>query len=222
MAKFPTSQVEHRLLGLGVRQITMFYFNTYAMGLYLSVGDFQRAKSMRFSNDSDRREYLLKDCRQVSLMLLSARSTNGGHLKNAFTKMLSDRARSQALETDAKVQEAIQAFGNSFPKSTMQIGTQIAFNIVDGKQVRVSHYGKDIIGDIESEWLASNLLGVYLDLKHPLIESLKNQTFASLYCTFSFLDPFFFETVDKVLKRRQRSHLLNAFDFSYTMLSACQ
>lgn len=45
-AALPNStQTEHTLLGVGVRQITFLRFNTYAVGLYLSEQDVKRIRA---------------------------------------------------------------------------------------------------------------------------------------------------------------------------------
>lgn len=45
VAEFPASDCRHRLLGLGIRQITIFRFNTYVMGIYLSDLDIERLRN---------------------------------------------------------------------------------------------------------------------------------------------------------------------------------
>lgn len=138
--QFCGSKYQHRLLGLGVRQITLFRFNTYTLGLYVTEDDLKAATQQKLDSEDAKRDFLLAQCREVTLRLLSARSTNGGHLKNAFTKMLTDRAKSQGVEADEAIDKAIQEFGASFPKSTMQIGTEITFTKVGLNRVRVSHH----------------------------------------------------------------------------------
>lgn len=172
LAKFAGTSDNFCLLGTGARLITWFKFHTYAMGIYTTENDLKNIKLVDFKEESDKISYLVHKTSKIGLKLKSARSTNGNHLRNAFTKMLSDRSKSQGFSSENE--DAIKRFGTAFPKSTMLVGSEIDI-VKIGKDCVKCYYLGELTAEIQSEWLATNLVGAYLDRENPLIEDLKSQ-----------------------------------------------
>ncbi|KAI3632665.1 hypothetical protein MIR68_009307 [Amoeboaphelidium protococcarum] len=174
-------KIKLALKALGVRQLTIFKFNTYVMGLYMP--DSNKGGAVR--------EYALR--------LIPSRATNGSHLRNAFVKMLNQRLQDDIKSGDidedlaGDCKQAIdQLCQGAFPASK-QIPTNShitihASNINSEKQCNVKVYFGlnadqnlneqlltfELHSSPSAQWLTNTLLKAYIG-DNPLIPSLAEQ-----------------------------------------------
>lgn len=120
--------------GIGVRKVTWFHFHTYAMGVYKNPT----------SND-------------VILRLVPTRSSNGSHLKNAFTRLL--------LAQPSPDVDVVTEFGSWFPTGNLMEGQPMdihcSLNSDDTTSVTMTTVNDRVLGTVKSKWLNATLLTLY-------------------------------------------------------------
>jgi hypothetical protein len=151
------------------------------MGLYIPTEELKRAQSAKLTTDVDKHDFIVNQCDQVVLRLVSARTTNGTHMKNAFTRMLTERLSTAKpsgndQESEESIKAAIAEVGLAFPAVTIATGSVVNFTRIGSDTIQIST-DERVIAIINSKWLASNLVAAYVDLKSPLIHSLARETF---------------------------------------------
>ncbi|CAG8584305.1 11724_t:CDS:2, partial [Ambispora leptoticha] len=173
-----------RLIGFGVRTLSFLKVKAYVVGLYVREQDI---KVLRNWKDFDKEKFLstgdesmahalLDQPIEFAIRIVPMRDTNGAHLRDGFTRSLTNRIQyvDEELTGDdqSKIVDAIAEFKKIFPKTVVKKGNELIFTKqVDGC-LRMAYHGKEL-GTIHNHWLAKNLLMGYLAAKSPISEKAK-------------------------------------------------
>jgi len=131
-----------RLLGMGVRKITFLKVQVYVVGLYAKASDLDdhnsrfRAlpevqKFQRTDMDSSDTAFkaLVQAPVELILRIAPVKNTNGPHLRDGFTRNLTQAAKDQKLNEpdNEEAMEGIMQFKNLFPKGKINVGQALLF-----------------------------------------------------------------------------------------------
>jgi hypothetical protein len=148
---FPAVLHNLSLAAVGVRRVTWLQFHTYAMGVYLSTADGSDLSLLR---------------------LVPTRSTNGKHLRNAFTRSLDARCEEKVLADPSKREqhlETVKEFCSWFPQTiTEGVPLDIHCNMsADQQKCSIKMTCKGVLlGEIVNDssaarWIVTELLKFY-------------------------------------------------------------
>ncbi|KAF9294557.1 chalcone-flavanone isomerase-domain-containing protein [Linnemannia elongata] len=171
-----------RLLGLGVRKITFLKVQVYVVGLYAKESDlddhnsrfralpevqkFQRTDSA--SSDTAFRA-IVQNPIELVLRIAPVRNTNGPHLRDGFTRNLTQAIKHQNLN-DIENEEAMKGiieFKNLFPKGKIQAGQAMLFRKSPDGSMSIELDG-EVLGTTRNSWLIETFFLGYLQGENPI------------------------------------------------------
>ncbi|KAF8944024.1 hypothetical protein BGZ47_004752 [Haplosporangium gracile] len=171
-----------RLLGLGVRKITFLKVQVYALGLYAKASDlddhnsrfralpevqkFQRTDAA--SSDTAFRA-IVQNPIELILRIVPVRNTNGPHLRDGFTRNLTEAIKQQSLN-DVENEEAMKGiieFKNLFPKGKINAGQAMLFRKSPDGSMSIELDG-EVLGKTSNTWLIESFFLGYLQGEHPI------------------------------------------------------
>ncbi|KAG0043891.1 hypothetical protein BGZ83_010933 [Gryganskiella cystojenkinii] len=173
-----------RLLGLGVRKITFLKIQVYVVGLYAKASDLDDHNSrfralpevQKFQrSDMDSSDTAFKAIVQTPIELIlriaPVRNTNGPHLRDGFTRNLTQAAKDQKL-SDPELEEAmdgIMQFKNLFPKGKINVGQALLFRKSPDGSMTIQ-LDEEELGSIRNNWLIETFFLGYLHGEKPISE----------------------------------------------------
>ncbi|KAF9428119.1 hypothetical protein BGZ76_002058 [Entomortierella beljakovae] len=173
-----------RLLGLGVRKITFLKVQVYVVGLYLKESDLNDHNSRfrilpevqkfqqhdRVSSDIAYRAMIQTPIEMV-LRIVPVRNTNGPHLRDGFTRNLTQAAKEQKLSEpeNEDAMDGIMEFKALFPKGSINTGQAMIFRKLPNGTMTIS-LDDDILGTVQNTWLIENFFLGYLKGDNPISE----------------------------------------------------
>ncbi|KAG0299975.1 hypothetical protein BGZ97_003456 [Linnemannia gamsii] len=171
-----------RLLGLGVRKITFLKVQVYVVGLYAKASDlddhnsrfralpevqkFQRTDTV--SSDTAFRA-IVQNPIELVLRIVPVRNTNGPHLRDGFTRNLTQAAKHQKLD-DIENEEAMKGiieFKNLFPKGKINAGQAMLFRKSPDGSMSIELDG-EVLGTTRNTWLIESFFLGYLQGENPI------------------------------------------------------
>ncbi|KAG9068099.1 hypothetical protein KI688_011691 [Linnemannia hyalina] len=171
-----------RLLGLGVRKITFLKVQVYVVGLYAKASDlddhnsrfralpevqkFQRTDAI--SSDAAFRA-IVQNPIELVLRIAPVRNTNGPHLRDGFTRNLTQALKRQNLN-DIENEEAMKGiieFKNLFPKGKILAGQALLFRKSPDGSMSVELDG-EVLGETRNTWLIESFFLGYLHGENPI------------------------------------------------------
>ncbi|KAI9232023.1 MAG: chalcone-flavanone isomerase-domain-containing protein [Podila humilis] len=171
-----------RLLGLGVRKITFLKVQVYVVGLYARVSDlddhnsrfralpevqkFQRQDDV--SCDTAFKAMVLTPI-ELILRIAPVKNTNGPHLRDGFTRNLTESAKKQKL-SEPDLEEAMQGileFKNLFPKGKINVGQAMIFRKSPDGTMTIQ-LDDEVLGTTSNQWLIENFFFGYLQSQNPI------------------------------------------------------
>ncbi|KAG0242537.1 hypothetical protein BGW41_003895 [Actinomortierella wolfii] len=171
-----------RLLGLGVRKITFLQVQVYVVGLYVKASDLDDHNSrfrtipeiQKFQKDDNQSadeayRAMVRAPVELVLRIAPVRNTNGPHLRDGFTRSLTQAAKDQKLNTvdNEEAMDGIMEFKNLFPKGKINVGSALLFRKhADG--IMTIEFDGETLGIIKNEWVIENFFMGYLQSKKPI------------------------------------------------------
>ncbi|KAG0273391.1 hypothetical protein BGZ95_010797 [Linnemannia exigua] len=171
-----------RLLGLGVRKITFLKVQVYVAGLYAKASDlddhnsrfralpevqkFQRTDAA--SSDTAFRA-IVQNPIELVLRIVPVRNTNGPHLRDGFTRNLTQAAKQQKLN-DIENEDAMKGiieFKNLFPKGKINAGQAMLFKKSPDGSMSIELDG-EVLGSTRNTWLIESFFLGYLQGDNPI------------------------------------------------------
>ncbi|KAK3845116.1 MAG: chalcone isomerase [Linnemannia gamsii] len=171
-----------RLLGFGVRKITFLKVQVYVVGLYAKASDledhnsrfralpevqkFQRTDAV--SSDNAFRA-IVQNPIELVLRIVPVRNTNGPHLRDGFTRNLTQAAKQQNLN-DIDNEEAMKGiieFKNLFPKGKINAGQAMLFRKSPDGSMSIELDG-EVLGTTRNTWLIESFFLGYLHGDNPI------------------------------------------------------
>ncbi|KAF9137186.1 hypothetical protein BGX30_010478 [Mortierella sp. GBA39] len=171
-----------RLLGLGVRKITFLKVQVYVVGLYAKASDlddhnsrfralpevqkFQRTDAV--SSDAAFRA-IVQNPIELVLRIAPVRNTNGPHLRDGFTRNLTQALKHQNLD-DFENEEAMKGiieFKNLFPKGKILAGQALLFRKSPDGSMSIELDG-EVLGETRNAWLIESFFLGYLHGVNPI------------------------------------------------------
>ncbi len=170
MAPQGDKQVRQDLLGVGVREKTIFKVNVYAMGFYVdlaaAVPVLKKAAGARTlkeaMKDKEFHAAFLKDDFGKTLRWVMARDVGGEDIAEAFSDSLEPRVKKAKLSEEArKAAEAAMKTFRAYFSSELTEGTELLFHWEPGGRLHTSVGGVKK-GMITNLALCTALFDVYL------------------------------------------------------------
>ncbi|KAF9964004.1 Altered inheritance of mitochondria protein 18 mitochondrial [Modicella reniformis] len=177
-----------RLLGLGIRKITFLKVQVYVVGLYAKVSDlddhnsrlrvlpevqkFQRTDQA--SCDTAFRA-MVQTPIELILRIQPVRNTNGPHLRDGFTRSLTQAAKEQKL-SEIENEEAmggIMEFKNLFPKGKINTSQALLFRKSPNGTMTVQ-LDDEVLGTTRNTWVIETFFFGYLDGSKPISEKARD------------------------------------------------
>ncbi|KAF9974846.1 hypothetical protein BGZ73_001661 [Actinomortierella ambigua] len=171
-----------RLLGFGVRKITFLQVQVYVVGLYAKVTDLDDHNSrfrtipeiQKFQKDDhqsadDAYRAMVLAPVELVLRIAPVRNTNGPHLRDGFTRALTQSAKDQKLNSvdNEEAMDGIMEFKNLFPKGKINVGSALLFRKhADG--IMTIEFDGETLGTIKNAWVIENFFMGYLQSKKPI------------------------------------------------------
>ncbi|KAI9328301.1 chalcone-flavanone isomerase-domain-containing protein [Zopfochytrium polystomum] len=198
----PPAENVFYLLGFGVRQVTMLYFNVYVVAMYADQGSLAGIRHspkwktytptavLKGTEDSYyAKDFVRRPGCELSLLLRPVRQTTGVHLRQGFSKFLNDtlarEVKSGALketgsfpagttEEDRKAlaSAAIKELEAKFPIGPVDKGQSFIFTKRADGSLRFEMDGREL-GVIQSKWLAERFFEGYLAHEKPISNKLR-------------------------------------------------
>ncbi|CAG8517807.1 8555_t:CDS:2, partial [Diversispora eburnea] len=106
----------------------------------------------------------------IALRIEPVRNTNGQHLRDGFTRTLTNRLQNEHHLNEFEIEqilEAIKEFKSKFPKTSIKAGTSMILTKQKDGNLRMEYEGK-YYGTIENLWIAKNLFMGYLTSNNPI------------------------------------------------------
>ncbi|CAO3568158.1 unnamed protein product [Mortierella alpina] len=171
-----------RLLGLGVRKITFLKVQVYVVGLYAKASDlddhnsrfralpevqkFQRTD--KASSDTAFRA-MVQNPIELILRIAPVKNTNGPHLRDGFTRSLTQAAKEQKLSEpdNEEAMEGIMEFKNMFPKGKINVGQALLFRKSPDGTMTVQ-LDDEVVGTVRNKWVIENFFLGYLQGENPM------------------------------------------------------
>ncbi|KAI8353722.1 chalcone isomerase [Mortierella sp. GBAus27b] len=177
-----------RLLGLGVRKITFLKVQVYVVGLYLKVSDLDdhdsRFRAMPEVQKFQRTDQASADTTfraivqtpiELILRIQPVRNTNGPHLRDGFTRNLTQAAKEQKL-SEVENEEAMQGimeFKNLFPKGNISTNQALLFRKSPDGTLTVQLDGEEL-GTTRNTWVIENFFFGYLQGNRPISDKARD------------------------------------------------
>ena len=161
-----------KLLGTGIRRVTIFQFDAYNLSLFISNADIERiTRKKRWIQEFDKsklqtpdKEFFIKDLLESDLVLeiKPTRVTGGGHLVNGIAKFLNQKYKDYALNpVEAKeFKNMLTLLKNSFPKLQIIKDASILFKKRDD-ELQILLNGHEIV-KIDNKYLTRWFFEAYL------------------------------------------------------------
>ncbi|KAI1315177.1 Altered inheritance of mitochondria protein 18 mitochondrial [Mortierella claussenii] len=177
-----------RLLGLGVRKITFLGIQVYSVGLYGKVSDLDdhnsRFRALPEVQKFQRTDQASADTAframvttpiELILRIAPVKNTNGPHLRDGFTRNLTQAAKDQKLsETDnAAAMEGILQFKNMFPKSKIGTDQALLFRKSPDGSMTIQ-LDDEVLGTIHNQWVIETFFFGYLQGENPISPSARD------------------------------------------------
>jgi hypothetical protein len=177
-----------RLLGLGVRKITFLKVQVYVVGLYAKASDqddhnsrfralpevqkFQRTD--KASSDTAFRA-MVQTPIELILRIAPVKNTNGPHLRDGFTRSLTQAAKEQKLSEpdNEEAMDGIMEFKNIFPKGKINVGQALLFRKSPDGTMTVQ-LDDEVVGTVRNKWVIENFFLGYLQGEHPMSEKARD------------------------------------------------
>ncbi|KAF9290353.1 hypothetical protein BGZ68_007263 [Mortierella alpina] len=177
-----------RLLGLGVRKITFLKVQVYVVGLYAKASDqddhnsrfralpevqkFQRTD--KASSDTAFRA-MVQNPIELILRIAPVKNTNGPHLRDGFTRSLTQAAKEQKLSEpdNEEAMEGIMEFKNMFPKGKINVGQALLFRKSPDGTMTVQ-LDDEVVGTVRNKWVIENFFLGYLQGESPISEKARD------------------------------------------------
>lgn len=176
---FPRTLRGLKLFGCGLRQVTVFRFNTYALGIYFDADEAAKSWKSNINNSigsySDAEKFV-NALSTVTLRLCPVRNTNGTHLRNAFSRLF-EEFRNENCDNEEQKEKAkadINEFVTSFPQNLPQ-GSELLIKLTPETGEIDMEFEGTPIKHFESKWLCSKIAVAYVDPTRNLIPALITQ-----------------------------------------------
>ncbi|KAG0341111.1 hypothetical protein BG004_006149 [Podila humilis] len=171
-----------RLLGLGIRRITFLKVQVYVVGLYAKASDLDDHNSrfralpevQKFQRHDDVSadtafKAMVQTPIELILRIAPVKNTNGPHLRDGFTRNLTEVAKKQNLN-EPDLEEAMQGileFKNLFPKGKINVGQALYFHKSPNGSMTIKLDGEEL-GTTSNQWLIETFFFGYLQSKNPI------------------------------------------------------
>ncbi|KAG0205211.1 hypothetical protein BGX28_003148 [Mortierella sp. GBA30] len=177
-----------RLLGFGVRKITFLKVQVYVVGLYAKVSDLDdhnsRFRALPEVQKFQRTDNISADTAframvqtpiELILRIVPVKNTNGPHLRDGFTRSLTQAAKDQKLNEpdNEEAMEGIMEFKNMFPKGKINAGQALLFKKSPDGTMTVQLDGEDV-GTVRNKWVIENFFLGYLNAEKPISEKARD------------------------------------------------
>ncbi|KAJ3235783.1 hypothetical protein HDU78_005029 [Chytriomyces hyalinus] len=169
------------LIALGIRQVTLLKFSVYVIGLYANPAALAAIKTDKwrtnynadaFLNGKDGGAYmhdlLSTPNAELTLLVKTVRATTGTHLRQGFTRFLTQRLaeddKSGAFKSEADqrlAEEAVATLESKFPAGVVAKDEEFWFTKTANGQLRVEYQGREL-ACVQSDWLARNFFEGYI------------------------------------------------------------
>jgi hypothetical protein len=172
------------LMGVGVREKTIFGVDVYAMGLYVApkrakdkLAKWQGKTAKELQSDSAFYDVLLKDPMPTTLRLVMCRDVDGDDMAEAFEDSLAPRMKGIiAADSKAGSMEDLKSFRSFFDIDEVKDGVEMLFTWDTEGTLYTRVQGKPL-GAIASPALCRSLFDIYLGGK-PISKSAKKSLVA--------------------------------------------
>ncbi|KAF9957536.1 hypothetical protein BGZ70_009485 [Mortierella alpina] len=167
-----------RLLGLGVRKITFLKVQVYVVGLYAKASD-QDDHNSRFRALPEVQKFQRTDKASSDTafraMIAPVKNTNGPHLRDGFTRSLTQAAKEQKLSEpdNEEAMEGIMEFKNMFPKGKINVGQALLFRKSPDGTMTVQ-LDDEVVGTVRNKWVIENFFLGYLQGESPMSEKARD------------------------------------------------
>ncbi len=180
----PAGEDFHTLVGMGLREKTVFKVDVYAFGLYVdapraasALENWNGRSARELEKDESFYEELLKDNFGKTLRLLMTRDVSGDDMADAFEDALGPRVARAAEEMGMPAgDEALTQFRGYFSVEELTKETELVFTWLPGGTLVTSVQG-EVKGEIQSAALSWALFDVYLG-DHPISKGGKKSVIA--------------------------------------------
>ncbi|KAG0267430.1 hypothetical protein BG011_005715 [Mortierella polycephala] len=177
-----------RLLGLGVRRITFLKVQVYVVGLYAKESDLDdhnsRFRAMPEVQKFQRTEKASADIAframvqtpiELILRIAPVRNTNGPHLRDGFTRSLTQAAKEQKLSEpdNEEAMQGILEFKNLFPKGKVDAGQALLFRKSPDGSLTVQ-LDNEVLGTTRNQWVIETFFFSYLQGDNPISEKARD------------------------------------------------
>eukprot|EP00123_Amoebidium_parasiticum_P012162 comp21165_c0_seq1/m.28670 comp21165_c0_seq1/g.28670 ORF comp21165_c0_seq1/g.28670 comp21165_c0_seq1/m.28670 type:complete len:282 (-) comp21165_c0_seq1:227-1072(-) len=159
---------EYGLVGLGVRALTIFQISTYVVGMYVPT-DKETTRQLKEMKENSKGvstpDFATKFAESTSVkklfVLKPTKSSRGGHLRDAFGRMLEGRLPTTLNPEELKeAKSLVEEFKRAFPKSDLPAGDTVKISIGDGV-LAIEHKG-EVTGSIKSDLLCRIFVDAYI------------------------------------------------------------
>ncbi|KAF9345552.1 Altered inheritance of mitochondria protein 18 mitochondrial [Mortierella sp. AD094] len=177
-----------RLLGLGVRKITFLKVQVYVVGLYAKESDLDdhnsRFRALPEVQKFQQTDQLMADAAframvqtpiELILRIVPVRNTNGPHLRDGFTRSLTQSAKEQKLSEpeNEEAMEGIMEFKALFPKGKINANQALVFRkSPDGSMTIL--LDNEVLGTLRNKWVIENFFLGYLNGNKPISEKARD------------------------------------------------
>lgn len=148
---------EHVLLAIGTRQMTIFKFGLYAIGLYVEESALPVLKETIDLLDVGK---LFMQQLDWSLRIVPIRNGSLAHLRDALCRRLSSADKAEKVD-----ETTLSKFHGSFPNVPFPMGSVLMFHWDRRAGLLDIIKGDKRMGSITSQSLGQHLIGVYLTSK---------------------------------------------------------
>ncbi|ORZ26316.1 chalcone isomerase [Lobosporangium transversale] len=177
-----------RLLGLGVRKITFLRVQVYVVGLYMKESDLDdhnsRFRAMPEVQKFQRTDQMSADTAfkaivqtpiELILRIAPVKETNGPHLRDGFTRNLTQAAKTQKLSEpdNEEAMEGIMQFKNLFPKGKISTNQALIFRKSPDGSMTIQ-LDDEVLGTTRNRWVIENFFLGYLRSDSPISEKARD------------------------------------------------
>lgn len=155
----------HQLVAVGIREMTIFKFGLYTIGLYLENRAIEALQRKQDITVKDAISVIINREFEWSLRIVPLRNGSLAHLRDALVRRL-------RLADEEKTREkTISAFSSNFSNSPLEMNSEILFHWVPEEGLIIKK-NKQLIGLHESSWTSQQLLHIYTDEKTSTVPGL--------------------------------------------------
>ncbi|KAG0011996.1 hypothetical protein BGZ80_000282, partial [Entomortierella chlamydospora] len=177
-----------RLLGHGVRKITFLKVQVYVVGLYAKESDLDdhnsRFRALPEVQKFQRTDDTMADAAfravvqspiELILRIVPVRNTNGPHLRDGFTRNLTQAAKEQKLNEpdNEEAMEGIMEFKALFPKGNINANQPMTFRKSPDGSMTILLDG-EVLGTLRNKWVIENFFLGYLKGDNPISEKARD------------------------------------------------